>query len=212
MHLLSIIVLMLKIYGTKNVKGLSLKTQLIYLLVFCCRYLDIFWNFHSMYNWCMKVLFIGTTSIIVFWMRFKKPYCKYYDPKLDSFNVLYLVVPAAVLSLVWNEALTPFEILWAFSIYLEAVAIVPQLDMVQRFAKESSNGSVENLTAQYMFLLGCYRACYMCNWLYRYMTEQGMYWDPISWVAGTIQTILYADFGYYYVKARVAGEQMALPI
>jgi len=211
-HLFSIIILMLKIYGTKNVKGLSLKTQLLYLLVFSCRYMDLFWNFTSVYNWCMKVLFISTTSTIVFWMRFKKPYCKYYDAKQDSFNVLYLVIPTAVLSLVWNEDYTPFEILWAFSIYLEAVAIVPQLDMVQKFAKESASGSVENLTAQYMFCLGLYRALYMGNWAYRFFTEWGTYWDPISWAAGTIQTVLYGDFIYYYIKAKIHGHQMALPV
>jgi len=24
-------------------------------LVFCTRYIDLLWNFASMYNWCMKV-------------------------------------------------------------------------------------------------------------------------------------------------------------
>lgn len=31
--------------------GISLKTQFLYALVFVCRYLDLFWNFSSMYNW-----------------------------------------------------------------------------------------------------------------------------------------------------------------
>jgi len=35
--------------------GISLKTQFLYALVFVCRYLDLFWNFASMYNWVMKV-------------------------------------------------------------------------------------------------------------------------------------------------------------
>jgi ER lumen protein retaining receptor len=35
--------------------GISLKTQELYCLVFIARYLDIFWNFISMYNTCMKV-------------------------------------------------------------------------------------------------------------------------------------------------------------
>ncbi len=40
---------------------------------------------------------------------------------------------------------------------------------------------------------------YLINWIYRYMTEEG-YWMPIVWVAGMIQTIIYCDFFYYYVK------------
>lgn len=35
--------------------GISLKTQFLYALVFLCRYVDLFWNFASMYNWIMKV-------------------------------------------------------------------------------------------------------------------------------------------------------------
>ena len=31
--------------------GISLKTQFLYALVFVCRYVDLFTNFASMYNW-----------------------------------------------------------------------------------------------------------------------------------------------------------------
>lgn len=41
-----------------------------------------------------------------------------------------------------------FQVLWAFSIYLEAVAILPQLVLLQR------SGNVDNLTSQYVFFLG----------------------------------------------------------
>ena len=35
--------------------GLSLKTQIVYAIVFTCRYLDLFTNFYSMYNTVLKV-------------------------------------------------------------------------------------------------------------------------------------------------------------
>lgn len=38
--------------------------------------------------------------------------------------------------------------LWTFSIYLEAVAILPQLVLMQR------TQNIDNLTANYVFLLG----------------------------------------------------------
>lgn len=41
-----------------------------------------------------------------------------------------------------------FQVFWAFSIYLEAVAILPQLVLLQR------SGNVDNLTGQYVFFLG----------------------------------------------------------
>ncbi|KIY93681.1 hypothetical protein MNEG_14280 [Monoraphidium neglectum] len=64
MHLLSIVVLLLKILATKSCRahnaaatavaaaaacpGISLKTQELYLLVFVTRYLDLFTHFVSM--------------------------------------------------------------------------------------------------------------------------------------------------------------------
>lgn len=40
------------------------------------------------------------------------------------------------------------QVMWAFSIYLEAVAILPQLVLVQR------TRNIDNLTGQYVVLLG----------------------------------------------------------
>ena len=54
-HLLSFMVMFWKLSTSKSVAGISLKTQELYALVFCARYLDLFWNFLSMYNWVMKV-------------------------------------------------------------------------------------------------------------------------------------------------------------
>lgn len=40
------------------------------------------------------------------------------------------------------------QVMWAFSIYLEAVAILPQLVLLQR------TRNIDNLTGQYVVLLG----------------------------------------------------------
>lgn len=81
--------------------------------------------------------------------------------------------------------------MWAFSIYLEAVAIMPQLLMV------SKTGEAENITSHYLFALGSYRALYIVNWIYRYYTE-GVF-DRFAVFAGLIQTVLYVDFFYLYI-------------
>jgi len=210
LHLASILILLLKIWSTKNVKGISLKSQLLYVMVFCTRYVDLFWNFHSLYNTSMKVFFVGATAATVYLMKFQKPYCMTYDSENDSFNIFFLIIPCVILAFVWNIAFTPFEIVWAFSIYLESVTIIPQVVMVQRFAKEHS-GSIENLTSDYMFCLGSYRALYLINWIWRLLNQPG-YWDPIVWAAGIVQTAIYSDFLYYYVKAKWAQKTITLPV
>jgi ER lumen protein retaining receptor len=75
-------------------------------------------------------------------------------------------------------------------VYLEAVAILPQLFMLSR------TGEAETITTHYMFALGGYRALYLLNWVYRYATEGHSDW--IVWIAGLVQTALYMDFFYIY--------------
>jgi hypothetical protein len=105
--------------------GISLKTQELFLLVFCTRYLDLFFKYISLYNSVMKILYIGTTGAIVHMMRFKvstrpgrpnhdrrhaahaherllseqEPFKTTYDKEHDSFlHVKFAVAPCAVLA------------------------------------------------------------------------------------------------------------------
>lgn len=48
-------------------------------------------------------------------------------------------------------------------------------------------------------LSGAYRALYIANWVYRYFTEPD-YSNVLVWVAGSVQTIIYLDFFYYYLQ------------
>ncbi|ORX88009.1 ER lumen protein retaining receptor [Anaeromyces robustus] len=201
MHLASIIILLLKIYKTKSAAGISFKTQLLYVVVFCTRYLDIFTNFVSLYNTIMKIFFISTAIYIVYLMKFK--YQATWQPSLDTFKIEFLVIPAAILALIFNHKFTFMEILWAFSIYLESVAILPQLFQLQR------TGEAESITSHYLFALGGYRALYIFNWIYRYFAEGVFDWIAIT--AGIVQTLLYSDFLYLYIVKVVRGYQK-LPI
>lgn len=81
--------------------------------------------------------------------------------------------------------------MWTFSIYLESVAILPQLFLV------SKTGEAESITSHYLFALGSYRALYLLNWVYRYLAEN--HYDLIAIVAGVVQTVLYCDFFYLYI-------------
>jgi len=201
MHLASIIILLVKIYKTKSAAGISFKTQVLYVVVFCTRYLDIFTNFVSLYNTIMKIFFISSAIYIVYLMKVK--YQATWQPSLDTFKVEYLVIPSAVLALIINHKFTIMEVLWAFSIYLESVAILPQLFQLQR------TGEAESITSHYLFALGGYRALYIFNWIYRYFAE-GFY-DWIAIIAGIVQTLLYSDFLYLYITKVVRGYQK-LPI
>ena len=44
-------------------------------MVFLIRYSDLFMYYISLYNTLMKVFFISSTALIIYLMRFKKPFC-----------------------------------------------------------------------------------------------------------------------------------------
>uniref|UniRef100_A0A0D6QRW6 ER lumen protein-retaining receptor n=1 Tax=Araucaria cunninghamii TaxID=56994 RepID=A0A0D6QRW6_ARACU len=203
-HLLSIVVLLLKIHSMKSCAGISLKTQELYVLVFVTRYLDIFTIYVSFYNTVMKIVFLVTSFTIVWYMRYHKVVRQTYDKDQDTFRHYLLVLPCFVLALLIHRNFTMREVLWTFSLYLEAVAILPQLVLLQRVR------NIDNLTGNYVFLLGAYRTLYIFNWIYRYVTENHqLRWIP--WTSGLVQTALYADFFYYYFKSWKNQKKLQLP-
>ena len=89
MHLLSFIIILYKLITQRNAKGVSLKTQEIYLIVFCSRYLDLLMYYVNLYNTTMKVCFITATLLIIYLMRFKKPICDVRSTVINNF--IYLI-------------------------------------------------------------------------------------------------------------------------
>ena len=147
--------------------GISLKTQILYTLVFVTRYLDLATRWVSLYNTLMKCVFLGASAAILWLMTRGRGIKGTYDAAHDTFRIAFLVVPCAALAALVHADSSPLELAWTFSIYLEAVAILPQLVLLQR------TGNVDNLTGDYVFLLGVYRGLYLVNWVYRAWTEPG---------------------------------------
>ncbi|ORX35703.1 ER lumen protein retaining receptor-domain-containing protein [Kockovaella imperatae] len=201
-HLVSIFILIHKITTSRSCRGISYKTQVLYLVVFLTRYLDLVTGpYMSVYNTLMKLFFIGSSAYTLYLMKVK--FRPTHDASLDTFELAYLLVPVFFLSLIFNYKFTPVEVIWSFSIWLESVAILPQLFMLQR------TGEAETITTHYLAALGLYRGLYIPNWMYRYFTEGAF--DPIAVVAGLIQTGIYADFGYIYVTKVLRGQKFELP-
>lgn len=176
-----------------------MRTHELFLLVFVTRYLDLFTTFYSLYNSVMKILYIGTTASIIYMIKYQEPICSSYDKSQDTFlHWKFAVAPCAVISLITTLLGNGFkfsvlELLWTFSIYLESIAILPQLIVLQRYRE------VENLTGNYIFFMGAYRAFYILNWIYRAYNEPYYHHHYVVYFCGVLQTLLYADFFYYYL-------------
>mmetsp|Transcript_13632 Transcript_13632/g.21488 ORF Transcript_13632/g.21488 Transcript_13632/m.21488 type:complete len:226 (-) Transcript_13632:78-755(-) len=211
-HLFSIIVLLLRLRVAKNAQGISVRTHELFFVVFVTRYLDLFTTFYSIYNSVMKVIYIASTASIVYTIKYREPIKSTYDKSQDSFlHWKFAVAPCAALAFVTHLSgsgiaeFSVMELLWTFSIYLEAISILPQLIVLQRYRE------VENLTGNYIFFMGAYRALYILNWIYRANTEKNYKHHWVVYICGVIQTLLYADFFYYYFKSKAKGGKFSLP-
>lgn len=199
-HVVSIAILIRTIQSSRSAKGISLKSQLLYMIVFVTRYLDLLtFKFDSLYNLVLKLTYLASTAYTIYLILL---HTKNITQYVDDFKVLYILAPSAILALVFNYKFSFTEVLWSFSLWLEALAIFPQLYMLQK------EGQGDLLTIHYIFALGVYRALYIPNWIYRYVSE-GRF-DYISILAGIVQTVVYSDFFWIYYN-KVIKNVIKLP-
>lgn len=164
---------------------------------------DIFKSFNAhYYNTVFKLLFLSSSAYTIYLMT--TSYRPTQSAPLDTFRVQYLLMGAAVMALLFPFEYKPIEILWTFSIWLESVAILPQLFMLQR------TGEADTITVNYIAALGAYRALYIPNWIWRYVTEGHL--DKTAVLAGLVQTVLYSDFFWIYYTKVMKGKKFALPV
>ena len=208
-HLLSVLVLLLRMYAYRTLRGISYNTQLLYLIVFSTRYLNFFSaKVHLLYLMVYKVLFVTSAWLICF--LFRKPYLKNtYDKNKDKIHYTYILIPTICVHFLLHGK-NVFSCFREFSYYLEAVSILPQLFMTHSYAAENE-GTVETLTSHYVVFLGLYRVLYMISWIYKILIMDVPI-KPNIWIAGLLQALLYINFLYYYTKSKVLGEKMKLPV
>lgn len=106
-HMSSKGILIWAIHSNKSAEGVSLLTQLLYVLVFITRYLDLFFynpfaSWITIWNTIFKIVFITTSAYIVFLMMrvFARTREKEYGWKLATWSLLGSVLAAPVVTYV----------------------------------------------------------------------------------------------------------------
>ncbi|KAJ5735427.1 uncharacterized protein N7483_000552 [Penicillium malachiteum] len=210
-HLASICILIWAIHRNKSAEGVSLLTQMLYGLVFVTRYLDIFsgstWAFSrgaSLWNVLFKLFYLTSSLYLVFIMMKVFPRTRERERawKLGMYSVVGSLVLAPVTIAIFESGFShgwflEEQVLWAFSIVLESVCVLPQLLLLRQTTVPTV------IDSYYLAALGSYRAFYILNWLVRGLgSEQS--WDLIAFIFGIVQTAFYVDFAWvYYSRQRV---------
>lgn len=130
-----------------------------------------------------------------------------------SMGVLLLVVPSLVLALLIHPSLNNnilTDCAWMASNFLEAVAIIPQLDLLNR------GGEVEAMTSHSIFAQGAARVLLFVFWLssFRELTNSSRSTLP-GWfvvISQVVNLVLLLRFLQLYLLAAREGRNVRIPL
>lgn len=112
-----------------------------------------------------------------------------YNEDKDSFPVWTICALSLVFGLLFTERHELLEIVWTFSLFIEAVAIIPQTYM-------SSLTTPDSLPLGYVVTMASYCILSLVNYWYRYLSES--YAPYNMWLSGAIRLSLFAVFCYVW--------------
>merc|ERR1719473_84457 len=210
---LSFVLLQVQISTNKSVAGISGKTLIMHLVKLLCKlsttlWLDGYLPLDKSGDWIYQVAdIVSLLMVLQIMFGIRTTYKASYQVDEDSFDVRNLIMVAVVLAVLVHpdlNAWTPFDILWTVHLYVDAVAMVPQLWMISKMG-----GQVSGFTAHYIgatllsnFLSGMF-------WFYATpeLAEEGKVNTAGLAINGAhlVQLLLMLDVGYFYGKACLQG-------
>eukprot|EP00286_Rhodomonas_abbreviata_P018961 CAMPEP_0181307372 /NCGR_PEP_ID=MMETSP1101-20121128/10842_1 /TAXON_ID=46948 /ORGANISM="Rhodomonas abbreviata, Strain Caron Lab Isolate" /LENGTH=311 /DNA_ID=CAMNT_0023413579 /DNA_START=8 /DNA_END=943 /DNA_ORIENTATION=+ len=198
---------------TQSVQGLSLKTQQLYAVVFLTRLLFKLAYEQDYIYAVVELVAAGLTGYLVYLMRFHPHYAPSFSAESDTFKDVWILGPCAVLGLVLHPNVTQsyiINVLWAFSTYLEAVALLPQL-----FVFHSASRTVDNMTSLWIVSLFLSRLLECVFWfLALFFRGYARIWSSIVWYVictEVVHTLLLFDFVWNFYRCYRQGMSMLLP-
>jgi ER lumen protein retaining receptor len=192
--------LIYRIASVRSVYGLSLDTQLCFLSATLSRAV---WSFNTrildshpllqVFAVIELALSIFCAGLLVYLFRSLRHTSA--DTQASPLLTWKLLFPVSIiLAGIVNPGswfTVSLQILVAFTMYMEAVALVPQLALIRKMS------DVEALTSHYIGLLVIARAVRMCFWVVLYMDGSTFI---CLFLADLFHTVLCADYMYLWVR------------
>ena len=231
-----LLVLNYKVWTSKSAKGISVKTLELYGFVFVARLLSImrhqgYLPFDKTGDWFYHfVEFASLAAVALLVFAIFLPLRSTYDERFDKFGNLhipphfgaaYLLVPCFILAIFvkphLNRDISYFssDMCWSLSMYLEAVAMFPQIYMFQKQAGEQ-NGQVDALIGHTVFSLGFSRIFELIFWLGSFKELADSTGSRLPGYVVLLSQFghlaIMGDFFYYYFQSIRAGTLHAVPV
>jgi len=219
-QMLSFLIVIIKVYSHQNISGLSQNTFISYLIVLASRLSSTMlypgylpsdkagdWFYQT-----TEVISLVSSICLVYMIR--NTYRDTANIHEDSIDFSYLAVPTLGLALLVHTSLNRnfvTDVLWTFSMYLESVAILPQI-----FLFFKKKGQIESYTSHYVALQGLSRLFSLIFWYDTYDELNSSFDDSYSMfhsycgyfivISQVIQLIIMLDYYYHYIKALLKNE------
>jgi ER lumen protein retaining receptor len=222
-------ILNLKTFKSQRSTGVSAKTLQLYSIVFFCRLTSIIrhegylpydksgdWLYHFIEIMALIFTASATYGVLV---PFKATYQKDCDKFGEAgvppgYGALYLAVPTLIVAICFHPNLNAdfvSDVAWTYAMYLESLALIPQLYMFQK----QSNGVVEIMNAHFVAALGFGRVMEFVFWIYSYhelATSSGSTAPGyLAIISQFLQLVLMVDFFWYYITAVKNATPLVLP-
>lgn len=221
--------LILRMQGQRSAGGVSLKSLQCYCCVFVLRLTSILrhegylpydksgdWLYHVVETLSLLCAGVATACVAV---RFSSSY-NAKDDAFGNFHIpsefgaVFLIGPCFLAAAIFHPNLNKdwvSDVSWTFSMYLESLAIMPQLYMFQKQAGEA----VETLVSHFVFALGFARIVEMAFWMSSFHeladVNGSKFVGILVLVVQFVHVALMADFFYFYAIALKSGMPMQLP-
>merc|ERR1719456_683586 len=215
-QLFALVCLIYQVQRQRGVRGVSMKSLVMQCIVYGLRLSSSTWlkgyiptdeTGDGLYQ-LLDICALGFCTYLTFCCA--KKYKLSYQEDADSLEIRPIVMACAALAVLIHPDLNDrplFDTLWTASLYIDSVAMVPQLWMMTR------TGKAQALTSHYVAGMALSRARNFVFWFHGYpelalLGEDEESEEPGSNVAGyavviahVVQLALMADFVWCYVRA-----------
>lgn len=205
--------LRLKIAQTRSVAGISGRTLMLQALACALRLCSTTWlngyipvdgtgdGLYQFLDLCALLLVLQLLYCVF------KSHSSMYQSEHDTFNVEMMALGCFVLAVLVHPDLNNrpvFDTLWTTALYIDVVAMMPQLSMMAKI-----RGEVEALTSHYVGATALSRATSLIFWYHGFVELAPLDggFNLAGWAiiaAHVLQVLLLCDFLYYYIRAWVS--------
>merc|ERR1719359_1788621 len=210
---LAIVLVSLQISNSKSVSGISGKTMIMQALALCFRlsstlFLDGYLPLDKTGDMMYQIVDVCSLLMVLHILQcIYKSHRPSYEQEFDTMDVKNMVIACVALAVMIHPDLNDwaaFDIAWTVSLYLDTVAMLPQLFMSNKV------GKVPAYTSHYIAATLVARAFSAWFWYYgaeniARVSEGFSYGAAGIIIAHVLQFLFLADFGYYYLKACFSG-------